>query len=801
MKNNLKSFSKIAAFVFLLSTLSVVKSQTVELSPLYHTIGVKVTNINNYDSCRVEYKQAQASDWFIAYPPDRITVNGVLQFRGSIFGLGENNLYDVKVTLYTNSNPTTLLTYQTTTLFSPDFSPTANTKWVSPDGSGNAYTQQNPGNVSTLFSSGQVTCGTTVIFADGTYTIPFHGLQLIINNNCAESTPIILMAAPGAKPIINGGVAITTPWIQDPNDAKLYSNTLPANTGHTNICVLDTSMLYPYPTVDASLLYSNLRDLTYGYDGFVRNDNNIWIKTQSGINPNTKMVIVSKNKRFLTVYGNNKNVYLKVKGIEFKYFGRPSLNPIGSQQDSYAAMVFDLRNVNHIYFDSCVFKYNTSDLSFNGTFNHILVENTSFKHDAGKWSHAMIKKSHDVNALVSSTRGRAVETAAIFLEQGKYAVMRNNYFDGLNSGVESFVDIGLKEEVDIYNNIFTDNYDAIECDGLWSNLRVWHNEIIRPMAAVSAAPPLIGPRFFYRNLIHGMQGRRNDATDPSFVECAPVNGNFKSQGIGIKTNPNYTGSIPKGNLYFFNNTFHAADSLGYVFTSWESEWKEAIFINNSYTHQIRHPFFYANLANNVNKNFQIKSINDNYYSFNINSPIVKVKHIHGQYICTDIYNAFDIQNTLTDISGSTDISIQNPLQLNPGFTTYQTEGFELSHSSPLIDAGILIPGFYDYSGLKPDIGAKESDFTMSTNNADTNSNGVYIYPNPSSGLLTIKTDNPHKILSVSVFNLIGQKVYAGENFSVQEITIDLKDSSDGFYFALIKTENAEMIKKISKSNK
>ncbi|MFN4080031.1 MAG: right-handed parallel beta-helix repeat-containing protein, partial [Saprospiraceae bacterium] len=501
------NLSKPTAFMLLLLNLQIANGQTLEHTPLLNTIGIKVTNINNFDSCKVAYKQTQGDAWLMAFPPDKIAINNLQQFRGSIFGLEEGTQYDVKITLYTNSNAVTLPVSQTLTLSSPDFNLTENVKWVSPDGNGN-FTQNNPGNLHNLFSTNQVACGTTIVLTDGVYTA--NNLQLTIHNHCTENTPIMMIAAPGATPVIDGGVQVLTPWTQAPGDPNLYSTALPANADHSGICVLDNTMLYPYPSLYSTNLYYNLSDLNFGYDGFARDGNTIWIKTHTGINPNLKSVFVSKSKRFLTIYGNQKNIFLKVKGIEFRHFGKPTLNPIGSSQDAYLATVFDLRNVNHVYFDSCRFKYNTADINFSGGSNHIFIQNSSFKHDAGKWSHAMIKKSNDFNIFVSSSRGRGVETAAIFLEQAKSVVIRNNLFDGLNSAVASYVNYGLNEEVDIYNNIFVDNFDAVECDGQWSNLRVWKNEIIRPMAGISAAPPLIGPRYFYRNVIHGMQGRRNE---------------------------------------------------------------------------------------------------------------------------------------------------------------------------------------------------------------------------------------------------------------------------------------------------
>lgn len=796
-----KLIQMIRVFLWLFAIQSL-QAQTVELTPLYHTIGVKVTNISTSDSCQIEYKKTQSTNWLLGYPPDKISINTEELFRGSLFGLEENETYEVKITLFVGANSTTLAPLQGTTLASPNFNSTGNIKWVSPNGTGD-YSQNNPGNLSSLFSSGQVSCGTTIVLKDGIYST--NNLQLTFNNSCTSGTPIILMAEAGATPVFDASTTITTSWTPHATIPNLYSTPTPPGTSHSNICILGNKALYPYPSVSANALLGNynLSALNFGYDGFVRDENSVWINTNTGIDPNDSVVKVSNSFRFLTIYGNNNNAFLKVKGIEFRYYGKPVLNSLGSSSDSYSATVFDFRNVHNVYFDSCRFVFNTSDLSFSNSCNHITVQNCSFKNDAGKWTHAMIKKSHDfvhlIVGTISSSRARNVETAAIFLHESKSVVIRNNLFDGLNSGVESYFDIGLKEDVDVYNNLFVDNFDAVECDGLWTNLRVWENEILRPMSGISAAPPLIGPRYFYRNVIHGMQGRRNESDDPYFIACSPVSSNYMGQGIGIKTNSAYSGIIPPGNLYFFNNTFHASDTLGFVFTSWQAEWRKAVFRNNTYSHTVSHPFFYFDLANSpTNGDFQIASDHDNYISLNSNSAIVTVKHIHGQYQCTDIAAANDLQNTLSSISGSSFISIQNPLQQNPLFVSTSPGGFELASTSPLIDAGSQIPGFYDFNGNFPDMGAKEYGSTNQILELDPFGQAISVFPNPSNAIFTLQLPHKSDLVTIRVFNYLGQEVLTVVNGTGQEYYLDLKNQKDGIYFIEIDWDRVKSVKKIIK---
>ncbi|MBK7221355.1 MAG: T9SS type A sorting domain-containing protein [Saprospiraceae bacterium] len=799
MRNRVKYISLFLLFIYIKST----KGQTIDLVPLYNTIGIKVTNISTEDSCKVEYKLSQSNIWQLGYPPDKISISNIEQFRGSVFNLAENTQYDVKVTLYEGASAKTLPIAQTTTLLSPDFNPKGDVKWVSPTGTGN-YSQNNPGSLASLFLSGQITCGTTIVVKDGIYST--NGLQLTINNHCTEETPVLLIAEEGASPVFDASTTITTPWTPHPTISDLYSTPTPTGSSHSNICILGNNTLYPYPSLTANGLLGNynLSTLNFGYDGFVRDENTIWVKTKTGINPNDSIVKVSNAHGFLTVYGNNRNAYLKVKGIEFRYYGKPLLNNLGGDSDSYGATVFDLRNIHHVYFDSCRFLFNTSDVSFTNQCNNLTFQNCSFKHNAGKWTHAMIKKSNDVVhslfTTVSSSRARGVETAAISVFETKSVVLRNNTFEGLNSGIASSFDSGLNEDFDINNNTFVDNFDAIECDGLWSNLRVWENEIIRPMAGISAAPPLIGPRYFYRNVIHGMAGRRNEQDDPYFIGCDLASNNYMSQGIGIKTNSGYAGDILPGNLYFFNNTFFATDPLGFIFTSWESEWRKALFINNLYSHSTSYPFFYFSLASSqTNGDFQITSVSDNYFSGNNNTPIVEVKHIHGQSNCTDINKVSELQSTLTAISGSPNISIQNPNQVNPFFVSTTIGDFELTSNSSLIDAGSIIQGFYDFNGTNPDIGAKESNFTLNINEISLLENKIIVYPDPSSGLFTVKLASQSEA-TINVFNYLGQNVQCNHHAFGQEFFVDIENQLNGIYFIEIKLNSGRTVKKIIKNS-
>lgn len=784
---NLRKMKKY--FTLLLIALGLkLSAQSLSLAPTINSIGIKVTLPSGYDTdstahCFFKYKKVSETVWQDGFEADRIAPFSTDQYRGSIFLAEENTAYEVEVSLVDSVpvlNVQTLPVATVTTLSSPQFINNANVKWVSPSGSGTQYTSSNPGNLATLLSSGQVTCGTTVMLEDGTYNT--FGLSLSINTNCTENTPIQFFAAPGAHPIFDGGVSTPLVWTEHVSIPDLYSAAIPPAAAYSNICLLGNKALYPYPTLTADPLFGNfnLVQLNFGYDGFVRDNNVIWIKTQSGINPVDSVITLSNQWRLLTVYGNNHDAYLQFKGLTIKNIGKPDISngyPLG-------AVAIDLRKVNHVTFDSCDFAFNSSHIACTGTCNNLIVQHCSFKHEEGKFSHIMIKTSHNYLLFTPTSIGRDVENSAIFVDTSSGLIVRYNLFDGLNSGVESYFTTGFNQEADIYENTLVDNFDAIECDGNWSNLRVWKNEIIRPMAGFSTAPPLYGPRYFYRNLIYGMEGRHNDPTDHCYWSCAPVGTNCRSVGVGIKTNSGYAGGNA-GNMYFINNTFYANDSLGFFFASPESnQWRKLMFVNNIFAQGIIQTANFHDLATSTD--FSLYSQNDDYFVYDASAPLLT-------FDCTSQNNPANFQSAFQTLTGSTDVFFISPFHLNPQFNLIGPGGFELNAGSPVIDQGVVVNGFYDFN-LLPDLGAKESQNPLIANE-NPNAVSFNVFPVPASNLLNVQLSNFIPGASISIYSITGQLLFE-ENINAGNFSVNINDLANGMYLLQINSGESAVGRKL-----
>ncbi len=763
-------------------------AQALELVPMVNSVGIRVSGAAGADSCQFQFRIGTSGNWHRGYPPDRALVGDSVEFRGSIFPIDSGTSVDVRACVWRGSDSLVLPVSTVMTRPVPVIMPSTTLRYVSPNGSGNEYTRNRPGSLTDLFRSGSVSCGMTVILLGGIYRD--RDLQLELRQDCSSSMPITLMADGAAEVIIDGGMLLSGGWTRDPNDTRLFRRPLPPEAAFSTLCVLADSSLYPYPSLQPEILVGGygLTALNFGADGFVRDGQNIWIKTADGRDPNTLSVSVSVAHRFMTVLANGHDANLRIKGLRFRHFGKPVLNPLGSEINSLSAVVLDLRDIHHVMIDDCRFLHNSAPIMLTGSCRDYVIQNCEFTDDVGRWTHAMIKMSldfiHTLIFTIESSRGRRVETSGIFVERSSRGVIRNCRFTGLNSGIESSFDRGLNQEVDVYGNTFTDCFDAVECDGYWTNLRVWKNVFAGVMAGISAAPPLLGPRYVYRNVFTGLKGRRSELSDPYFVGCQPAGSDYRMQAVAVKTNSSYVGKGLPGDLHVINNTIHAVDTLGFVLALYESEWRNARFVNNAYSHDQGPLMHYFSLGDTLkNQDFQIASIRDNYFTYAAAAPLATIDPLYGSFRCVAVGSVDSLQSRLRVISQSPLIVIDAPGQSDPGFVSPSTGRFDLTPSSPLINAGVIVDGFTDFAGTAPDVGAIEFGETSSTLTSET-VDQIRAFPNPASDLVELHVPEMPAGFRVDVYDCTMQRICSAKAPGAF-VHLDLSMLSVGTYTAMI----------------
>jgi len=140
--------------------------------------------------------------------------------------------------------------------------------------------------------------------------------------------------------------------------------------------------------------------------------------------------------------------------------------------------------------------------------------------------------------------------------------------------------------------------------------------------------------------------------------------------------------------------------------------------------------------------------------------------------------------------------------LNSWYGIYLIEGvgstYGLIEQSPgnMTDADINSLTCFNQNGqsLYPDPSAG-CQLITSTNDIDTNSDALHVFPNPSSGSFTVEFYRPIDILEVRLTDMIGNIVFQNQISNQNKINID-KLPSGAYILTIIKKENRTTIRKI-----
>lgn len=177
----------------------------------------------------------------------------------------------------------------------------------------------------------------------------------------------------------------------------------------------------------------------------------------------------------------------------------------------------------------------------------------------------------------------------------------------------------------------------------------------------------------------------------------------------------------------------------------------------------------------------------------LNGPLVDNLSICCYLSADTIRKATNKIMSTTQIAANAKVQFQSygNIILNHGFKVSKGAKFKglilecnsSSTSQNSLRSSDINEDFYDE--INPDI--TDVDATVSESDA------VEIYPNPTDGLLYIKSES--EIISVTVTDITG-KVIMNENGSSNEMTVDLSSNAKGFYLLKVVTEDNSYTKKI-----
>ncbi len=526
-----KSQNNFISIIFLAIFSMQLQAATIALYGNYHTMGV-IIGLNDGEDpendavANIEYR-SQGGTYQEGFPATRTNDT---QFAGSIFWLQPGNTYDVRVTITDSTTPgldNTILEQTGSTRPDPVWHTATTSYYVSPTGSGTAFTEANPGALSDAVSL--VQAGEEIVLLDGIY---YEGeFNLTRSGNAGE--PITIRAQTGASAIMDGSDPSVFAWNDEGND--IYSTTL--NVANTQLVVADGRRLYNYNS------YSDLDNLIWGLDGFYEDNGTLYVKI-TGVNPADVEMIISKQHY---AFDMTEQDYFHFRDITFRYYGQGNWSK---------ALYFFSSSYNVV--DNCTFAVNNNGIGIKYDSDQITIQNCEFYDDSDMWDWDAMKAAGDIESTCISFYDPVY---------GRGHIIRNNVIhdcmDGMSPG--SFYHNPSTQEMDIYDNlIYNSGDDGISADGYVSNVRIWNNTIHDVLTGISFAPIEKGPAYAIRNLVYNTGY-----------------GNSDYSGLSFKFNSGYD---PSGTMYLFHNTSDAVlPNVDGIEFKIPGDWELVYSRNNAFT--------------------------------------------------------------------------------------------------------------------------------------------------------------------------------------------------------------------------
>ena len=511
------------------------------------------------------------------------------------------------------------------------------------------------------------------------------GTDCTLGSPC-ELQQAITSAGPGEEVVLRGGVYYTGniwfPWTgtaQAPIVVRNYQGETPILDGadpqdfqwtHVGGGVYKTTVNAVGPNTVAAngaRLYpyetlADLQNLIWGLAGLYADGTELYVRLDGDVDPNNADMIVSRFAQGFDV----ERDHIAIRGLTFRHYG--ALGSVGTAMSIY--------NASHLLVQNCVFFMNHVSMTMRSNCSNNVIQDNEFYDTIADWPWDATKA------------GDAARICLLVLAtplNGRGNVVRRNIF---HDGIDGFTvcpgeSDSITNETDVYENlIYAMVDDGMETDGQCSNVRIWENEIRDVLTGISLAPAKTGPTYAIRNLIY-RTGRGN--------------------------NPGWNGTSFKfgtyfhsGHIYLFHNTCDTDPSVLNRYgmhIATPGTWDLIYTRNNSWS-STEFPMRNTNQTQPADFDF------NHYWTYS------------GGAVVSWGWSAYYTLPAFT-----TDIGQEaNGLEVDPCFTNTDIADYTLRPDSPLIDAGILVPGINDYyENIAPDIGAFEF---IGTPTAPGNNNDV-----------------------------------------------------------------------------
>jgi hypothetical protein len=384
--------------------------------------------------------------------------------------------------------------------------------------------------------------------------------------------------------------------------------------------------------------------------GFYFDGTTLYLKFADASAPSSHTVHAARLEDAFLVDG---GAHVRIEGLEIRHYG----------SGDYGKGVY-LRYSSDCAVRSCrIHEVGSAGIWVKGGERHLLENNEIWDTSIFGWPWAATKGSSSENNAIAFSD-----------DVGRGHVVRRNTVHGTFNGLapcgSAMPPSGVTNETDLYENVvYQHTDDGFEAEGYCANLRLWGNRLQDVHMAFAVAPAAPGPVYLVRNVAWRVGNTRTSLQDGYTASAIKVNSGY---------------ATPVGPLLVYHNTF-----LTDVPTT------DAIaLLDPGYSTFIR-------ARNNV--------IAGTRYALDKVNPVAwsgdgdDLYTIDGSRLVYWMGTRYDTLGAFRALGQE-----PNGLSAPPQLTSPASGSFEPQPGSPLVDAGVALPGINDaYVGAGPDVGALE----------------------------------------------------------------------------------------------
>ncbi len=487
--------------------------------------------------------------------------------------------------------------------------------------------------------------GEAVILRGGVY---YEG-EISFPHSGEEGAPIIIQGYPGERAILDGAEP-NLDWTLFDAGNGIYSTQV--TDPRLNLVFDGYQRLYPYKSL------KELQSLSWDLPGYYldQEGHTLYVHLEDNADPDQRRMAASRYRFALSIKGD----YVYVFDLTFRHYS----------EDRFQQAALHIGGSNNLIQGNTFTKTHIGVGVEAGAHRNVIQEN-EFSDSTFYWPwDAAYDGTH-----IPSVAGIRISEYTTSNAIARGTVIRRNTvhdtFDGFHVCPSETL-AGPTNETDIYDNlIYRVTDDGIETDGYCSNVRIWNNEIHDAFAGISFQPARRGPTYAIRNLIYNVSTVPN-AGGPSVYPCCGTSFKFDSDE-------------PTGPVYLIHNTSDSVPGSPGIRISGNGSWPVLYARNNTWVGRYREAIGY-----------RVDNPLDFDYDLIWGTNVWGLVRWHGTG-----YPSLEEFSTATGLE-------THGLSTDPEWVNPAAGNYNLQPSSPLVDAGVHIPGINDdFAGSAPDIGAFE----------------------------------------------------------------------------------------------